>query len=51
VTASTGSCTLSSGSISKLTFSTSFTVSHVSGNGMIYDASQNTVTQISISKP
>lgn len=51
VTASTGSCTLSSGSISKLTFSTSFTVSNVSGNGMIYDASQNTVTQISISKP
>ena len=51
VTTSTGSCTLTSSTISKLTASTSFTVSNVSGNGMSYDASQNTVTQISISKP
>ena len=46
-----GSCTLTSSTISKLTASTSFTVSNVSGNGMTYDASQNAVTQISISKP
>jgi hypothetical protein len=51
VTTSTGSCTLTSSTISKLTASTSFTMSNVSGNGMSYDASQNTVTQISISKP
>lgn len=51
VTASTGSCTLTSGTISKLTSSTTFTVNSVSGNGMIYDASQNTVTQIIVSKP
>ena len=51
VTAVTGSCTLTSGAISKLSSSTRFTVSNVSGNGMTYDASQNAVTQISISKP
>ena len=51
VTASTGSCTLASGTISKLTSSTTFTVNSVSGNGMNYDASQNTVTQITVSKP
>jgi subtilisin family serine protease len=51
VTASTGSCTLTSGSISKLTTSTTFTVSNVSGSGMNYDASQNTATQIVIKKP
>ena len=51
VTASTGSCTLTSGSISKLTLSTTFTVSNVSGSGITYDASQNTATQITISKP
>ena len=51
VTTSTGSCTLTSGSISKSSVSTTFTVSNVSGNGMTYDASQNTITQISIGKP
>jgi subtilisin family serine protease len=51
VTASTGSCTLTSGTISKLTASTTFTVTNVSGNNMVYDASQNAVTQISVSRP
>jgi len=51
VTTSTGSCTLTSGTISKLTSTTTYTVSNVSGNNMVYDASQNTVTQIIISKP
>ena len=51
VTASAGSCTLTSGTISRLTASTTFTVSNVSGSGMSYDASQNTATQIVIKKP
>ncbi|WP_228767949.1 S8 family peptidase [Limnohabitans sp. DM1] len=51
VTASTGSCTLTSGSISKLSVSTTFTVSNVSGTNMVYDASQNTATQLTFSKP
>lgn len=51
VTGTTGSCTLSSSSISKLSTSSTFTVVGVSGNNMVYDASQNAVTQISISKP
>jgi hypothetical protein len=51
VTGSVGSCTLTSGSISTLALSTTFTVSNISGSGMTYDASQNTVTQINISKP
>lgn len=51
VTASTGSCTLTSGTISKLTSSTNFTVGQVSGNGMTYDASQNSASQITITKP
>jgi subtilisin family serine protease len=51
VTTSTGSCTLTSGTFSKLTVSTTFTVSGVSGNSMTYDASQNSATQITILKP
>ncbi len=51
VTASTGSCTLSSSTLSKLTTSTTFTVSNVSGSGMTYSASQNTATQVRITKP
>jgi aqualysin 1 len=51
MTSSLGSCTLTSGTISKLTSSTVFTVINVNGNGMTYDASQNAVTQINLSKP
>lgn len=51
VTTSTGSCTLTSGTFSKLTVSTTFTVSGVSGNGMTYDASQNLASQSIIQKP
>lgn len=50
VTGSTGSCTMTSGTFSKLTPSTTFTVTNVSGNGMTY-ASSNTVTQVTIGKP
>ena len=51
VTTSTGSCTLTSGTFSKLTVSTTFTVSGVSGNSMTYASSQNSATQITILKP
>lgn len=51
ITGSTGSCTLSSGSLASTVLSTSFTVGSVSGDGLSYDASQNSGAQISISKP
>lgn len=52
VTGSTGSCTLSSGSIkTNSASSTTLTGTGVSGTLMSYDASQNTVSQIVISKP
>ncbi len=50
VTASTGSCTLTSATI-KNKGSTTLNVSAVSGTLMIYDASLNAVTQIVIAKP
>ena len=49
VTDSAGSCTLSSATINKI--QTKFTVTGISGPLMIYDASQNAVTQITILKP
>jgi len=52
VTGSTGSCTLSSGSIkASSASSTTLTGTGVSGTLMTYDASQNSVSQIVISKP
>jgi subtilisin family serine protease len=52
VTGSTGNCTLSSGSIkANAASSTTLTGTGVSGTLMIYDASQNAVTQIVIAKP
>lgn len=51
VTGSSGNCTLTSGTISKLSTSSTFTVSNVAGSNLVYDASQNTVTQISINRP
>lgn len=51
ITSSTGSCTLSSTSLASTVPSTSFTVSSVSGSGLIYDPSQNSSTQIFITKP
>lgn len=50
-TASTGSCTLSSVSLATTVPSTSFTVSNVTGLELVYDASQNSASQITISKP
>jgi len=50
VTASTGSCKLSSVALPKSTATTTWTVSHVSGYNLIFDATQNSASQISISK-
>lgn len=51
VTASTGSCTLSSARISRLKTSTVMTMSTVAGTNMSYDSSQNSASQITIRKP
>jgi hypothetical protein len=52
VTGANGSCTLSSGSIkSNQASSTVLTGTGISGTLMNYDASQNAVSQIVISKP
>ena len=51
VTNSSGSCTLSSGSIKANAASTTLTGNDISGSFMVYDASQNSVSQIVIRKP
>ncbi len=51
LTSSTGSCSMTSGQIATTTASTTYTVSSVKGTNLVYDASQNSATQISISRP
>lgn len=51
VTASTGSCTLSSAVISRLIGSTTMTVGTVSGTSLTYDSSKNAGSQIMVVKP
>ncbi len=51
VTSSTGSCTLSSAVISRLTGSTTMTVGTVSGTSLTYDSSKNAAAQITVVKP
>jgi subtilisin family serine protease len=51
ITASTGSCKLSSTALANTTASTSFSVTSTSGTNLSYDASQNSATQVIISKP
>ena len=51
VTASTGSCTLSSAVISRLIGSTTMTVGTVSGTSLTYDSSKNAASQIMVVKP
>jgi hypothetical protein len=51
VTAANGSCAMSMGVFSQNTALVTFTVNGVSGDFMVYDASQNSASQISISKP
>jgi len=50
-TSSVGSCSLASGTINRKSLSTTLSITDVSGTGMTYDASQNSATQIVISKP
>lgn len=51
VTASTGSCTMSSARINTGTSSTVMTVTNVSGTNLSYDSSQNSASQLTIQKP
>lgn len=51
LTTSTGSCSMASGSIAGSTALTSYAVTGVSGTGLIYDATQNAATQITIARP
>ena len=50
-TSSVVSCSLASGTINRKSLSTTLSITDVSGTGMTYDASQNSATQIVISKP
>ena len=50
-TSSVGSCSLASGTINRKSLSTTLSITDVSGTGMTYDASQNSATQIVISRP
>ena len=51
VTASTGSCSLRSGTFAKTVASTTLTVNSLSGSQMVYDASQNLASQVTVSRP
>ncbi len=51
VTATTGSCTMSSANINQNTSTTVLTVTQVSGTNLNYDSTQNAASQITISKP
>ena len=51
VTGSSGSCSLAIGKLGKGTPSTVFGVVGVTGTGLIYDPTQNSATQITISRP
>lgn len=51
VTSGTGSCAMTSGSISSSASLSTYTVTGASGTGLVYDASQNSATQITISRP
>ena len=50
-TASTGSCTVTRTGIPTTTVSTTFTVSNVSGTNLVYSATQNAATQVTVAKP
>jgi subtilisin family serine protease len=49
-TASTGSCSITSGAIAKTTPGTVFTVTNVTKTDAIYDASQNSASQVTINQ-
>jgi subtilisin family serine protease len=51
VTGSTGSCTMNSAAINRLTSMTTLTVNNIAGTNLSYDAIKNSVTWITIAKP
>ena len=51
VTASSGSCTLTSNSLPLTSLSSTFGVSNVSGTNMVYDGTQNAATQLILNRP
>ncbi len=51
VTSSAGSCTMGSSPMKRNVGSTVFIVADVSATGVVYDAGQNAVTQITVTKP
>ncbi len=51
VTASTGSCTMSSANINRISGSTVMLVTNVTGTNLSYDSTQNSISQITILKP
>ncbi len=51
VTGSTGSCVLRSATLSGTAASTTLTVNQIAGAGLVYDATQNSATRVSIAKP
>lgn len=51
LTSSAGSCSMASGLIAGTSNFTTYSVNNVSGTNLVYDASQNSATQISIARP
>lgn len=51
MTGSTGSCTLTSASISRSYTTSQFGVGSVTGASLSYDASKNAVSSISVTRP
>lgn len=51
ITASTGSCRLSSIALANSISGITFTVTQLSGSNLLYESSQNTATQVYINKP
>ena len=51
VTASTGSCKLTSRSLPLTTYASAFSVTNVTGTSMTYDSSQNLAVQLILSRP
>lgn len=50
-TSSTGSCSITSGNLSKSTAETRFTVSGITGTNLTYDANSNIATAVTVKRP
>ncbi len=51
LTSSAGSCSISSGSLSVATTTVTYTVNSISGTNLVYEPTQNSATQITVSMP